>query len=366
MKLISRFINIFLYAIIAVTFIAALGSVIFKQPLLISVVRSNSMYPLFERGDLVLINRIAPKDTVSVGDIVVFKTEIGDYSNVGWIIHRIIGGNEQDGFITKGDNNPLTDQDMGGSPPVKKEWIVSRAITLDHFLLKVKFLGYLPLWAEKMQKGPYVLPGFAVLIAVVIGIVEWIRSNKKRLRKKGRLDVQAIYFFSGITVSVLICATMISPSQQVNVVYEVSESDQGVIVGSDVGIIKIGDQVEQPLVELNNRGFFPLIVSTVTNDSQFTFSDEMMTLHPGQHVKTRFQVHAQMIGTYNSSVRVAIFYPIMPSELIHRLNQINYPLALSVVSIIPGLPLMIYPLFDSNMRRKLLREFRRLRRRIGR
>jgi signal peptidase len=365
LKLISRFINLFLYAIIAVTLIAALGSVIFKQPLLISVVRSNSMFPLMERGDLVFIERIAAKDTVRAGDIVVFKTDIGDYSKVGWIIHRIVDGNDQDGYITKGDNNQVTDQEMGGAPPIKKEWMASRAITIGDHPLKVNWLGFLPRWAENMQKGPYVLPGFAVLLAAVIGLVEWLRSKKRKLRKKGRLDVQAIYFFSGITVSVLICATMISASQYVNIVYEVTDTDQGVIEGSRVGIMKIGDEIELPLVELNNRGFFPLFVSTVTNDSQLSFSDEKIKLQLGQQVKTRFQVHAHKTGKYKSFVRVAIFYPILPSELIHRLNQINYPLALAAVSIIPGLPLMIYPLLDSNMRRKIVRKIRRLRRRTN-
>jgi signal peptidase len=365
LRIVSRFINLLLYAIIAVTFFAALGSVISKQPLLITVVRSNSMFPLFERGDLVLIERITPKDTVRAGDIVVFKTEIGDYSKVGWIIHRIVDGNDQDGYITKGDNNPSTDQEMGGTPPIKKEWIVSRAITLGHYPLKVKSLGLLPLWVENLQSNPYVLPGFAILLAAVIGIVEWIRSKKKKLQRKGRLDIHTIYFISGITVSVLMYATMISASQHINVVYEVSETDQGVMDGSSVGMIRIGDEVEKPLVELNNKGFFPLFVFIVTKDPQISFSDERIALHPGQNVNTSFQVHAHKTGKYKSVVRVAIFYPIIPNELIHRLNQINYHLALAVVSIIPGLPFMIYPLLDSNMRRRILRKVRRLRRRMN-
>ena len=39
-------------------------------------------------------------------------------------------------------------------------------------------------------------------------------------------------------------------------------------MGSDVGILKVGDKVSQPLSELSNGGFFPLIGAITTNDDQ--------------------------------------------------------------------------------------------------
>lgn len=59
------------------------------------VVSGVSMEPTYETGDLV-VTRAA--DEYASGDVIAFRTEEGD------VIHRIIGGDAQDGFRTQGDN----------------------------------------------------------------------------------------------------------------------------------------------------------------------------------------------------------------------------------------------------------------------
>ncbi|WP_409344247.1 signal peptidase I [Paenibacillus sp. MBLB4367] len=368
MKILSRSFNVIIYIIIAFTLTASVGSVILKHPYLISVIRSNSMYPLFERGDMVMISRVSAADSVKIGDIVVFKTETGSYATKGWIIHRIIGGDERQGYITQGDNNEQTDQAVGGAPPIKREWIASKAMTFGSSPVVLKRIGFIPLWAESFRTSPYVLPGIAVILAAILGVGELVkgRRRKKKKKRRGRFDMQLIYVFSGLTLSVVIGATMLTSSQFVKVVYEVSRDSKGVIMGSDVGIMLLGEQIERPLVDLDNKSFIPLVASVHTNDPQIIPSHSSLTLSPKQSVQTTFKVTAEHAGKYESSIRVTMFYPFLPKAVIHALDRTSFWLALAVISVIPGLPIMLIPLFDAKLRGKTISELRRTARRLSR
>jgi signal peptidase I len=64
------------------------------------MVRGNSMYPTLHSNDLVLARK---QSGYQVGDIVTFHTDQGN------VIHRIVGGSPEEGFITQGDNTEVTD-----------------------------------------------------------------------------------------------------------------------------------------------------------------------------------------------------------------------------------------------------------------
>jgi len=70
------------------------------------VVRGTSMEPTFLPGDVV-ITRHAP--AYGIGDAVAYRVPAGEVGSGTIVIHRIIGGDAVDGFITQGDNNPEAD-----------------------------------------------------------------------------------------------------------------------------------------------------------------------------------------------------------------------------------------------------------------
>lgn len=65
-----------------------------------AVVVSNSMAPIIEKNDLILLQR---QDTYSVGDIITFEDD-----NKSLVTHRIVNI-ENGNYFTKGDNNDLID-----------------------------------------------------------------------------------------------------------------------------------------------------------------------------------------------------------------------------------------------------------------
>jgi signal peptidase I len=72
------------------------------------IVLTNSMEPSISPGDIVLTmnpDRLKPE----VGKVVAYQARRFDGSEVGVFSHRIIDGNETDGWVVKGDNNPNPD-----------------------------------------------------------------------------------------------------------------------------------------------------------------------------------------------------------------------------------------------------------------
>lgn len=175
-----------------------------------------------------------------------------------------------------------------------------------------------------------------------------------------------IYFFSGLAVSIMLAASMIAMSQHLKLVYEVSDSKDGVIMGSDIGILKIGEEIEKPFSELKNNGFFPMVSTTTSKDQQITFSHNSVLLGANNEIETSYRVVAKTPGKYESIIDVGMFLPILPKGVIYALAKKSYWLALVVVSLIPGLPVMLYPLIDPRLRRKTLKSIRfKLRRSIS-
>ena len=356
-KIFNRIIDILLYIFVGIILFAAVTSAIWNKPVMFSAVRSNSMYPLFQRGDMIMIKSLSESDAVKIYDIVVFKSEEGSLSGQGFVVHRIIKQTDDGNYITKGDANDYKD------PILKREWIYSKAVTLGKLPVKIPLLGYLPLWMENFQNNPYAMPLIAVILAGIIGVSE-LTDNKKRRKKKNNLEMQLLYFFSGLTISIVMAATMLTTSQRIILPYEVSENNQGVIMGSAVGIMKVGDERTIPLADLSNKGFMPVTATITTKDEQLKFSHTLETLNNGDELKPELTLEAKYPGNYESVIYIGLFYPLLPKNLIYNLANNSYWLALAVVSLIPGLPLMLYPIIDKTMRRKTIKEIRRKIRRI--
>jgi len=106
--------------VLAVAINQGLGHALQTEKPIMAVV-SNSMVPVFHRGDLIVVKGISCEQ-IEVGDIIVYHNPIRRIP----IVHRVVAIGEEDGgryFITKGDNNPHTDQESGISPPVECSWV---------------------------------------------------------------------------------------------------------------------------------------------------------------------------------------------------------------------------------------------------
>ncbi|RBQ24821.1 MAG: hypothetical protein ALMCE001_09960 [Methanocorpusculum sp. MCE] len=188
--------------------VAAIGCALFAVsgtwPPLVAV-ESPSMVPNLNVNDLVFVvdeNRyggfmtmVEAQETGTVsfggyGDVIVYQPN--GITGVTPIIHRAItwinasvaeeAGFTADaahaGYVTKGDNNELYDQDAifsayGRMQPVKEEWIVGKA------LFAIPLIGIIPL---HLFESPMIV----VLIIVIIELVSRKLKKNKETKTKGK------------------------------------------------------------------------------------------------------------------------------------------------------------------------------------
>jgi len=116
-------------------------------------VKSGSMYPVLEVGDVILMQPVSQEE-IEVGDVVIFyKPGTGEL-----VVHRVVGKTSE-GLYTKGDANPSIDW----WSPLPYEYVVGRwtGFKIPNWL----GIGYLSLFLSGELYPPY---GRITLIGLLI------------------------------------------------------------------------------------------------------------------------------------------------------------------------------------------------------
>lgn len=107
-------------------------AVVAGSPIELSYATSGSMEPTIDRGDGYVV---VPADDVEPGDIVTFRQAEGE----GFVTHRVVGQTDE-GYQTRGDANPSSDQ-AAGHPPVSTDRIVGTVVTVGGTPLTIPLVG---------------------------------------------------------------------------------------------------------------------------------------------------------------------------------------------------------------------------------
>jgi signal peptidase len=125
---------------------AALGG-----PATYLIVSGHSMEPTLHTGDLVVARR---QGRYRRGDVIVYHIPKNQAGSGALVIHRIIGGSSQSGYVTRGDNRSYRDP-----------WHPRPVDIAGKMKLRVPRLGMLPVLAHSMLGMAFIaaLAGFLVL-----------------------------------------------------------------------------------------------------------------------------------------------------------------------------------------------------------
>ena len=165
----------------------------------INVVVSDSMYPIMERGDFVIVKNanweFNPED-VQVGDIVIYKAHWANYkeNRVEYIVnvddkrlgvfsgdktkpvtHRVIQKlniNNETNFIIKGDNNPTYDPEL-----VSVNQIKQKVITINGAPLVIPYIGYLSIF---LKENVWVV----ILVILLSYLYDWLKKRNEKRKKE--------------------------------------------------------------------------------------------------------------------------------------------------------------------------------------
>lgn len=123
------------------------------SPVQLGYVTSGSMEPTISEGDGYLL---VPADPVRTGDVVTYEAADGSE----YVTHRVVA-TSGDGYVTRGDANPSTDQ-SAGAPPVTDEAVVGQVLTVGGSPVVIPGLGT----AAGLASSNF-LPVAAVLVVVL-------------------------------------------------------------------------------------------------------------------------------------------------------------------------------------------------------
>ena len=123
--------------IIVVLAISLVIGQLIGQPILLGYVTSGSMAPTLEAGDGFVAVPEPLSGEIEEGDVIVF--EAVELQGGGLTTHRVVGVTE-DGYITRGDNNPFRDQD-GDEPVVTDDRVFATALQINGEVVRIPGLG---------------------------------------------------------------------------------------------------------------------------------------------------------------------------------------------------------------------------------
>lgn len=333
----GRLLAIITWLLVAGSLMVITGSLT-GRPLLIAAVPTGSMLPVLQPGDLIGVMPAWTLPDPHPGDIVVFKTP----ADRTWIVHRVIGGSNTEGFVTKGDANPVPDKqrvftrDVAGWVP---QW-GGRAIRFPR-LGSVRLLG-------GTLSSP-VVSGAALGIGIYLLMADlWpqLRLQPRRRRQQARpspVHVLGMYLaLSGVVFLVtLIPAWSLSSRQEV--AYEIVAQRPDTVSKAGQYLAHKPHQEELPV---QNPSPLPMFVAFKTDDPHIRY-EPRSALVPG-HAKVSFSVTVAnpKPGRYAAMAQTGVFLPFLPVPMLDWLSQISLGLTAFSISLVPALGILALAFVD--------------------
>jgi len=308
--------------------LASSNAALTQTPSILSYVTSKSMEPTLHVNDYYFI---VPKSITDfkLGDIVVFRSE-----NQGYFVHRIIE-DTQSGFITKGDNSPVTDQ-QSGEPVVTENKIIGKVLTYRGTPLVLpglwKVTRHFSVLYSLIRKNLTWVGTFFLGVAGISWYVERNKPSKKRGRRKP-LRIKNITLPALILMLVISSLFMLLAQEKISFDYWTS-------------YLREGARYQRPntefemMVEIYNLGPVPHFIfvdapTSLSDTKQFT---QMMG--PNSMVEIPLIYHAQShLGHNHEQIEVFRFLPLLPAPILESLLIINVYLPILVIDMILFVPI---------------------------
>ncbi|WP_200530322.1 signal peptidase I [Halorubrum sp. LN27] len=220
------------------------------QPVLLSYVETGSMQPVLSPGDGFVAIPAPIAGGIGVGDVVTFDAQ--EIQGGGLTTHRVVEETER-GYVTRGDNNPFTDQD-GGEPVVQEADIVAKALQVGGGVVVIPHLGTVAMGFQSALDAVQTrlavalgirslqgTQGLAYILFALSGVayaVDWYLdsgSREARERDRSRDDGTSVFAIVGVLALVLMAtatAAMVVPggTQEYGVVSAEFESENPTVI----------------------------------------------------------------------------------------------------------------------------------------
>lgn len=339
-----------LLAFITLFFLVTLVGGIIGQPMGLSYVETGSMQPQLEPGDGFIAIPMAVAGPVETGDVIVFDAV--ELHGGGLVTHRVVGETDT-GYITRGDNNPVNDQD-GSEPPVQEGQIKAKALQIGDSIVVIPNLGVVVLgiggavrsiqqtlaglFGTRALLGPqglaYILMGFGSIAYVIASLLE--RSNgKKRTRNRDRriemLSPVTVIAVMAVALMLLLTASMLIPAGPQQFQFVSSQTD-----APGPSVIQQGTS-ENVTYRLPSNGPLPVVTIIEPTSEGVSVSPRERYVAGGQTENVTITIEAPPeTGAYTRTIHEYRYLAILPTGTILTLHAIDPIVPLLAINLVIG------------------------------
>jgi len=333
-------------ALLIVALVSLLLGQALGQPILLGYVTTDSMEPEISAGDGFVVLPTAVTDDAAEGDVVVFEAQ--RLNGGGLTTHRVVDRTTE-GYVTKGDNNPFTDQD-GPEPPVSDQQIRAKALQVGGSVVTIPHLGTAVDGARGVVTG-IVGPttpgdsvgGILVLSGAVLFIVAGLTGSKERPQTRARtrpnvLDRRLLFGLLLLLVVVPTTAAMMVPSGTME--YAVLGAEQ---TEDDPLIVEPGGEttVEH---RTKNDGMVSTVVVVEPASDGVSVADGRSTVPSGSATTTNVTLQGPASeGVAYRKMTERRYIALLPAGVLEQLHDVHPLAAIAAVNavVVAGVTLLV-------------------------
>ncbi|GAB7010357.1 signal peptidase I [Halorubrum trueperi] len=284
------------------------------------------------------------------GDVVTFDAR--ELQGGGLTTHRIVGETDE-GYITRGDANPFTDQD-GPEPPVRESQIAAVALQLDGDVVVIPKIGVVVLGmqeafsiAASFLAGVPGLGGVAdgdvgstmvgvgllllaySIVAELFGGGRGRRPERSDRSRSRRSETSAVLVLVAILLLITVPATasMVIPSgtNDITIVSSQTPSDNPTV-------IERGESTEFTY-NFTNDGFIPRIATVESASTGVEVSRVDLVAGRGETASTTVTIRApEETGAYVRTIDERQYVQFLPASVILALHAIHPYVAIAAIN----------------------------------
>lgn len=293
-----RYRRIFLASILLIAFILS--------PLSLVSIQGNSMDPTITSGSLLVTYET---HNVAVDDIVTFYSE----QTEGFVTHRITETTDNGLFITLGDNNAVTDQEIGIKPLAPSD-ITSKAVEFNGEPVYIPYLGQLfTIFGQNLL----------LLTSIGFGVLGFIYTVQQRVNsRRVYSEIVAKDIFQpifAVALAMLILLFMFNATLlSVPFVYTSEET-----AAQQQYVLYTGDEIQQETITINSssswytdklyvtEGFEPITIDETIN--QTIINSQLPTrANPGSYETTVSIYTVPAVLPQSLAQQTATISPVIP------------------------------------------------------
>lgn len=339
-------------AVVALAVVSLIAGSVLGQPLLLSYVETGSMAPSLEAGDGFVAVPTQLDSSIEEGDIVVFEAE--QLHGGGLTTHRVVGETEQ-GFITRGDANPFTDQ-SGEEPPVKRAQIVAQAVQVNGEVVAIPHFGTVVGGTQStvaaVQQRLAVLLGMQSLlgaqglaylffsVSVVWYIIDARRADGRKSRETSRDRGTDARLVAGAFAALIVLgatAAMAVPAgtHEYGIVSAEFDSDRP-------DVIPAGES-KQRTSRVGNGGLVPMMVFLEPASEGVDVHPRELSISGGGVANATLTLQAPPeTGYYRRFVAEHRYLAVLPPGVIRRLHVFHPWAPVAAIDALLGIPFYLF------------------------